>query len=154
MIIGFCYFISFLAHESQYFSIMVAPSTENIASWVAGLPQLTQYFVFPPTSTSALIDEYFFSILCLHLILLCNCTYSICLPYASQIFIKWLVAKLIFYADWLTKFILCAVVVWIKTEDRLIGPSKLFRKSIAKLCKEITIWSISFTFEWITNGPY
>ncbi|TVP41035.1 hypothetical protein NARC_50216 [Candidatus Nitrosocosmicus arcticus] len=27
-----CYFISFFAHESQYFSIMVAPSTVNIAS--------------------------------------------------------------------------------------------------------------------------
>ena len=80
-----CYFIFLFAHESQYFSIMVAPSTVNIASWVAVLPQLTQYFVFPPTSTNALIDEKFFSIICRQLLLLCNCTYSICLLYVSQI---------------------------------------------------------------------
>ncbi len=28
----YLYFIFFFAHESQYFSIIVAPSTENIAS--------------------------------------------------------------------------------------------------------------------------
>ena len=61
-------FYIFFAHESQYFSIIVAPSTANIASCVAVLPQLTQYFVFPPTSTNALIDEKFFSILYLHFI--------------------------------------------------------------------------------------
>src|ERR1043165_3357868 len=56
---GICYFISFFEQESQYFSIMVAPSTVNTASCVALLPQITQGFVFPLTSTNALSDENF-----------------------------------------------------------------------------------------------
>ena len=60
------YFTSFSAHVSQYFSMSVAPSTLNNASWVAMLPQLTQNFDFPPTSTNALSNENTFSILLFH----------------------------------------------------------------------------------------
>ena len=72
------YFTSFSAHVSQYFSMSVAPSTLNNASWVAMLPQLTQNFALPPTSTNDLINEKIFSILLFHP---CkdsiNCTYGI-----------------------------------------------------------------------------
>ena len=38
---------------------MVAPSTLNTASWVAGMPQITQGFILPSTSTKGPIDENF-----------------------------------------------------------------------------------------------
>ena len=51
-----CYFIFFLPRESQYFSIILAPSTLNNASWVAILPQLTQCVILPPTSSNGRND--------------------------------------------------------------------------------------------------
>ena len=73
-----CYFASFSAHVSQYFSMSVAPSTLNNASWVAMLPQLTQNFALPPTSTNDLNNEKIFSILLFHPCKdLINCTYCI-----------------------------------------------------------------------------
>ena len=54
-----CHFIPFFAHESQYFSISIAPSTLNNASWVAMFPQFTQNFAFPPTSSNDLSKEKF-----------------------------------------------------------------------------------------------
>ena len=56
-------FYTFFAQVSQYFSISIAPSTLNNASWVAILPQLMQNFDFLPLSTNVLIDEKVFSIL-------------------------------------------------------------------------------------------
>ena len=73
-----CYFTSFSAHVSQYFSMSVAPSTLNNASWVAMLPQLMQNFALPLTSTNDLNNEKIFSILLLHPCKdLISCTYCI-----------------------------------------------------------------------------
>src|SRR5687767_3189573 len=61
------YFASLSAHVSQYFSMTLAPSTLNNASFVAMLPQLTQNFGFLPASSKDLSDEKtFFSILLFH----------------------------------------------------------------------------------------
>jgi hypothetical protein len=56
-VVPICYFASFSAQESQYFSMTIAPSTLNNASFVAMLPQLTQNFPFLPTSSKDLSNE-------------------------------------------------------------------------------------------------
>lgn len=59
-VVPICYFASFSAQESQYFSMTIAPSTLNNASFVAMLPQLTQNFPFLPTSSKTLAMKKLF----------------------------------------------------------------------------------------------
>ena len=64
----YSFFCTCVTHVSQYFSMSIAPSpTVNNASWVALLPQVTQNFVFPPSSTNDLSVENILSILLFHI---------------------------------------------------------------------------------------